>query len=287
MAIPLFIFAATVCRFVRDQRCGDPEEQLAKILKDRTRSQGSKLDATYLPVLSQLLVGLSASEKERLVEEFQEVVGSIIILANPLSASSLSHLVDIPKRVVEYRLDLLHSALNIPPEPESPVRLLHVSFRDFLLDPEKRGTSPFWVDELIAHRKIATSCLRILSTGGYLKKDICNLQKPGKPRAEVDKRTMDACLPAHVRYACLYWVHHLTQSNGTICDRDQAHRFLTRHFLHWLEALSLLARMPDIFGIINDLQTMVKVRNPLETFLRKLTDNDTAPGERRSVGLHS
>jgi hypothetical protein len=89
MAMPLFIFATTVCRFVRDRRCGQPNEQLAKILKYQTRSQASKLDATYLPVLNQLLVGVTESEKRGIVEEFQQVVGSIVILASPLSATSL------------------------------------------------------------------------------------------------------------------------------------------------------------------------------------------------------
>lgn len=51
MAIPLFIFATTVCRFINDRKCGQPKDQLAKVLKYETRSQASKLDATYLPVL--------------------------------------------------------------------------------------------------------------------------------------------------------------------------------------------------------------------------------------------
>ncbi|KAH8710111.1 hypothetical protein GQ44DRAFT_776770 [Phaeosphaeriaceae sp. PMI808] len=36
MAIPLFIFAATVCRFVQDRRLGGPKDQLARILEQIT-----------------------------------------------------------------------------------------------------------------------------------------------------------------------------------------------------------------------------------------------------------
>jgi hypothetical protein len=56
MAVLLFIFAATVCRFVDDRVCGGPDEQLQEVLRFQTRSQESKLDATYLPVLNKLLV---------------------------------------------------------------------------------------------------------------------------------------------------------------------------------------------------------------------------------------
>jgi hypothetical protein len=147
MAIPLFIFATTVCRFINDRKCGQPKDQLAKVLKYETRSQASKLDATYLPVLDQLLVGVTSSERRGLVKEFQQVVGSIIILASPLSTTSLDRLLGVPEGTVDSRTDLLHSVLSIPSLPDHPIRLLHLSFRDFLVDTEKRETNPFWVDE--------------------------------------------------------------------------------------------------------------------------------------------
>jgi hypothetical protein len=61
MAVPLFIFAATVCRFIGDPAWSDPAGQLAKILEYQERfpeSELDKLDATYRPILDQLTVGL-------------------------------------------------------------------------------------------------------------------------------------------------------------------------------------------------------------------------------------
>jgi len=263
MAIPLFIFAATVCRFIKDRKCGPPEEQLAKVLQYQTRSQESKLDATYLPVLNQLLVGLTASERHHLVREFREVVGSIVILASPLSTASLARLLKISKGAVDCRIDLLHSVLNIPSNPDVPVRLLHLSFRDFLLDSEKRETNPFWVDEKEAHNKLATQCLERLSADDNLKEDICNLRTPAKLLIEINKHTIDACIPSDIQYACQYWVYHLKQGRGIICDDDQVHSFLTRHFLHWLEALSLIGRLSESIGMIDNLVVMVEVRHSL------------------------
>jgi len=66
IASPLFIYAATVCRFVGDTRF-DPESQLATILEFQTVCEGLQLDAIYLPILERLLYGLSNTRKERLV----------------------------------------------------------------------------------------------------------------------------------------------------------------------------------------------------------------------------
>ncbi|KAI1329415.1 heterokaryon incompatibility protein-domain-containing protein [Xylariaceae sp. FL0255] len=59
MASPLFIFAATVCRFIGDRKYGNPDKNLQKVLHNTTAHQESTLDATYLPVLDIMLLGLS------------------------------------------------------------------------------------------------------------------------------------------------------------------------------------------------------------------------------------
>ena len=258
MANPLFIFAATVCRFIGDRRW-DPEERLDTVLKYQTTSQASKLDKTYLPILDQLLIGLTNSEKERLMQEFRELIGSIVILADPLSISSLARLLDIPRKTINRRLDALHSVLSIPVNQDSPVRLLHLSFREFLVDVEKRGKSPFWIDERETHEAIATKCLELMSRSEYLRENICNLETPGKLRSKIDSRTIDDSLPADVRYACRHWVHHLVHSKSRIRDRDRVHVFLQKHFLYWLEALSLMGKISESIALISNLQSLVLV----------------------------
>jgi hypothetical protein len=261
MAIPLFIFATTICRFIEDRRCGEPEEQLAKVLKYQTKSQESELDATYLPVLDQLLTGLTSSRKGEVVQKFKEVVGTIVILASPLSTTSLAQLLGISKERVDHTLDLLHSVLSIPSNSDTPVRLLHLSFRDFLLDTEKREKHPFWINEKDIHTILATRCLHRLSLGECLKKDICNLRTPERPRADIDKQTIDVHLPLDIQYACQYWVYHTKECRSIICDNDQVYNFLKRHFLHWLEALSLMGRVSESISMIDDLIAILDVSN--------------------------
>lgn len=143
MAVPLFIFTVTACCFIKDCRRTDPDKQLREILKYQARSQVLKLDATYRPVLDQFLAGLDNLEREEALENFQELVGSIIILASPLSTACLSYLLRISKADVDCRLDLLYLVLSIPSNPESSIKLLYLSFRDFLVSPKMHNTNPF------------------------------------------------------------------------------------------------------------------------------------------------
>ncbi|KAF7505050.1 hypothetical protein GJ744_001269 [Endocarpon pusillum] len=264
MAIPLFIFATTICRFIKDRKLGQPKDQLNTVLKYETRSQASQLDATYRPVLDQLLNGVTTLQKRGLVEEFQQVIGSIVVLASPLSATALDRLLGVPKGTVESRTDLLHSVLSIPSCPDHPIRLLHLSFRDFLVDAEKRETNPFWVNEADAHNKLVTRCLELLSAGDNLKKDICNLGTPERPRSDVDRQTIDSHLSPDIQYACQYWVYHLQNGGSIISDDDEVYNFLKCHFLHWLESLSLIGRLRESISMINNLTAMIESTNSIK-----------------------
>jgi hypothetical protein len=261
MSIPLFIFAATVCRFIGDETWLDPAGRLEHISNyRRSDSELDKLDSTYLPVLDQLVLGKTGQTRVCLIKEFQNIVGPIVLLAEPLSAWSLSSLLGIPITSITRTLGRLHAVLDIPIKKDSPIRLFHSSFRDFLTDPTKRGSNEFWVDEINTHQILANVCIRHLQT--LLMEDICHLKMPGKARANVPTEVVDRYLPAHIQYACRYWVSHLEQSNERIRDGDQTHEFLECHLLHWLEALSLIGKISEAITTISTLQTLVEVRNP-------------------------
>jgi hypothetical protein len=184
-------------------------------------------------------------------------VGSIVILASPLSATSLDRLLGVPEGTVDSRTDLLHSALSIPLRPNHPIRLLHLSFRDFLVDTEKRETNPFWVEEKQAHQRIANRCIRLVSSS--LKQDICGLEAPGVLATDVVSSRVDQCLPPEVKYACLYWIQHLQRSGAQLRDNDQVYKFLQGHLLHWLEVLNWIGKTSEgILGILS-LETQISV----------------------------
>ncbi|KAB8213589.1 hypothetical protein BDV33DRAFT_184479 [Aspergillus novoparasiticus] len=270
MACPLFIFAATVCRFVADRHF-DPDKRLREF---STSSTGSKMDGTYRPVLNQLLVK-DATDRNKLIEEFQMIIGAIILLVNPLSLSSLAELLlDTPEhnssihlerrmhleRQISAHLDSFHSVLSIPRDPELPIRTLHLSFHDYLVDERTKGekaTSRFWVNKKGKHEFIACQCLAVM--GRYLKKNICDLPSYGTSRTEIDPDSIARFLPPALQYACRYWVYHLTQSLASAKSLNQVLPFLKNHFLHWLEAMSIVGMISEAIIAVNSLLQLTKV----------------------------
>lgn len=256
MAVPLFIFAATTCRFIAERRMGNPDTQLKEVLQYRTKSQESQLDTTYLPVLHSMATGLPRRKKAEVLDRFHTIIGLVITLANPLSISALAKMLNMPENDISDHFDLLHSVLSVPSSPREPVRLLHLSFRDFLLDPDKRD-NPFWIDEKETHRRLATNCLRIMSE--TLRADVCNVGAPGTPVSAIRLEEINDSLPPEVQYACRFWPYHLEQGGWRISDGDQVWSFLTAHFLYWLEALSWIGRTSEALQAIETLQSLMLV----------------------------
>ncbi|KAE8389669.1 hypothetical protein BDV23DRAFT_184267 [Aspergillus alliaceus] len=255
-AAPLFISATTLYRFISDERWS-PEERLRAILTDQT-SYVTKMDSTYMPVLNQLLKGQDAQESRQLIQEFKDIVGVIIILVTPLSVNTLTRLVNMEANKIQVRLNLLHSVLDVPTELDQPVRILHLSFRDFLLDNVKKG-NPFWISEKEVHQKLTTQCLKVMQCEHYgLRKNICNIHHDTTLRSEINKYIIDSHLPPELQYACRYWVHHLIQSYDPVNELIQAFSFLKVHFLHWMEAMSLLGIISEAVGIIRVLQSVIE-----------------------------
>jgi hypothetical protein len=264
LAVPLFIYAATVCRYV-GSKGSSPTAFLNKVLQYR-KATFSQLDRTYLPVLDQLLGEQEEDEKEAWLQAFREVVGSVVLLESPLSAVSLARLLQVSQEEIQCRLDSLHSVLSVPESKDAPVRLLHLSFREFLADPQKQGKSLFWVDEKSTHKKLASRCLELMSGPSGLHQDMCSLLEPGVLRSEIDEGTITSSLPPDLQYACRYWVDHLKQGQHDIVDRDTTHLFLQQHFLHWLEAMSLMRESSRCVDLLDSLQALASVRCSQNTF---------------------
>src|SRR5207248_5289715 len=99
-----------------------------------------------------------------------QIVGSIVIIFEALSADTLAKLLDTSKEEVDLTLHDLHSLLEVPESQEHPILLLHPSFRDLLLDKERCGAQHFWVHDKKAHKALAESSLRLMFNS--LRKDI-------------------------------------------------------------------------------------------------------------------
>ena len=257
----LFIWATTVCRFIR-------EGKKRQVIKDRLssvlQSNGSvtepekHLNEIYNTVLRYSIpMKFSEEEKEEFYSKLRYMLGSIVVLLSPLSLHSLSTLLYISEKDIDETLEDLHAILDIPTDSTRPLYLHHPSFRDFLLSRDRCSDPKFWVDEKQAHRTLAESSIRLMSTS--LKQDICGLNTPGVLVSDVESSRVDHRLPPELRYACLYWVQYLHKSNIQLYDNDQVHQFLQIHLLQWLEALGWIGMTSEGIHSILSLEAQTAV----------------------------
>lgn len=158
-------------------------------------------------------------------------------------------------------LDLLHAVLRLPgpqaAEPDQePITLLHLSFRDFLLDPEEQHA--FSINELSANTYLGVCCRRLMTT-----KLTTNIGQLSHPAASVDVVNPDelrSYIPLALEYACLHWNEHTSKGNPAVLEvPDEVFSFLKGYTLQWLEAMSYLGstHVLTIVEVADDLDTCV------------------------------
>src|SRR5277367_1832640 len=270
----LFIYAATVCRFIEQGGEQWPPDDLLRLLLSNESTDNSTqrdgdnmiitdesptkdLDKMYSQILEHSYKGVkSLKDRQQVVSLFRQVVGTIVVLSNPLSAISIARLFDVDCKRIQMRLRHLHSVLEVPDNQSHPLRLPHPSFRDFLLD-GKRCSDQFWVDEKKTHEALAGACIRLMSD--KLRRDIYGLHLPGALVEEAESDRIGQCLPPELQYACRYWVRHLQGSQVLILDNGPVHAFLREHLLNWLEALSLMRKTSEGVLAVISLDSLVVV----------------------------
>jgi len=131
-AAGLFIYASTVIKFVASES-NPPSERLALItsLPQSTSEEGkSGLDQLYIKVLQQAFCGVHADNSQHHLR-FQSVVGTVLLIFDPLSVKGLSELLEINTQHICSTMCSLHSLLLVPDTIEDPIHIFHKSFPDF------------------------------------------------------------------------------------------------------------------------------------------------------------
>ncbi|KAF3062799.1 Vegetative incompatibility protein HET-E-1 [Daldinia childiae] len=222
-------------------------------------SPESNLDKIYRAVLDFYTRDLSDVEKQ---EDFflKEILRLIVTLFKPLPISSLAEFT-ISKRPVSRVEECLHSIrsiVDLPKEHKSLISPVHVSFYEFLLDKQRCGRTGFFVEPSTVHFHLFERCLEIMSQ--HLHMDMCDFRKPGILSIEISSSLIQQSVEPHLQYACKYWVNHLIQIEKTqlpqdiLTDGGKIHKFFQKHFLNWLETLSLIKEVGSAVHAINHLK---------------------------------
>ncbi|KAL4895858.1 hypothetical protein BDV59DRAFT_211379, partial [Aspergillus ambiguus] len=240
----LWIFAATTCRFFQEPGLTLRRAKLRlDLILDEKLAGGTpqhNLDAMYRRILVFSVINGATDEEIKLIcGSFKKIIGSIVVLFEPLSKTALSHFLTLDESELDDTFNGLYSVLSINEDQKGTVKLLHLSFRDFLLDQQRCSDINFWICQKTAHYRVFKACIDTLSY--KLQENFYGLLNPSAGPADVDRSQA----PFHLQYAGLYWVDHLQHSASDPGDNGEVHNFLKTHFLNWIEFLSASHRMHE------------------------------------------
>ncbi|KIM58626.1 hypothetical protein SCLCIDRAFT_1082138, partial [Scleroderma citrinum Foug A] len=233
----VFEWARLACDFMSPRNGVIPKDRFHQIMSQAPGDGRTLLDEMYTTFLKDLF----REPDDR--REFRSVMRQILWLKDPLPISALDFMRDrFPweddRYPVGFILNFMASLLAGANEVSIPVRPLHASFYDFLLEEERSGE--FFIRRGDAHRDLAVASLSVMRTG--LRFNICNLETSYIPNLEVAdlERRVEENIPPHLLYSCRFWATHL---EGAAFDMDLAQlvRGLVtgEQMLFWLEALGI------------------------------------------------
>lgn len=166
---------------------------------------------------------------------------------------ALSNLLGLKERLIANLLGSFQSVIHFPSNRDLPFRLLHLSFRDFLLQTK----SQFHIDQGHTNEDIARHCLVNMRT--TLKQNMCSLGDYGTKRTEISDEIISHHLQPELQYSCRYWVHHLEHCVDKSYMIEEAVPSLQKHFMHWQEAMITLDLATEVVTMINTPQLITQL----------------------------
>ncbi|KAF8310609.1 uncharacterized protein EI90DRAFT_2956079 [Cantharellus anzutake] len=232
----LFIWISVVFRYMK-LSSKNPRRTLDRLLIVGTnRSMASPdgmMDALYTSILDKC-----SWKDEDFVHDYPIVMGAVLIARQPLSISAWdSILLPLLKSSVRDTLSELTPLLSWDPYSDTPIRIIHQSFRDFLMgqiEPESPNHHHYVVDTTTVNAKMALRFTEILN------KDLCCVGGLGliEDLAEKDElpHIPQETLSAQLSYSCQYIVYHLIEVQEPPEELSvSVLMFLNQHMTRWVE----------------------------------------------------
>ncbi|KAG8724161.1 hypothetical protein FRC09_000055 [Ceratobasidium sp. 395] len=255
----LFIYAATVVRYVSAFSFSRSADRLEQVLSASTSSHDSdkEIDSLYTLILTNAFDDPKMIDREK--EEMKLVLHTAICAQEPLSAHVMSGIIGL-RRVesVLAALSPLRSVLNIQTADEG-ITTLHKSFPDYMFNQAR--SQRFYCDAA-QHNAILTKwCFQLIGapdppfnicdweSSFVLDKDVPGLG--GRIKRQIS---------GELFYACRYWGTHLRLATISPSLRDQIHRLLSTRLLLWMEVMNLKQCLqPDGVQMISRVRDFMEV----------------------------
>ena len=241
----LFQWAATACKFIQAKGT-NPRKRFELLLESEGGAAERPLDQLYQTILDQLFPPDTR-------QSFHDVMAVVLALHEPLSLASLSALFYSNGDVdVQFIIKAMGSLLDGVLEEEKPIRPLHTSFRDFLLDENRSLT--FHI-QILPHHSLSLGQALLACMRNKLQFNICDLQDSRLYNVSVPDLHdhVKMAIPPHLSYSCRYWMDHLQHAKCTPELLEEITWFFTDFFPYWLEAISLLCHTSQVSPILSAL----------------------------------
>ncbi|CCO34881.1 hypothetical protein BN14_08990 [Rhizoctonia solani AG-1 IB] len=208
----LFIYAATVIRYIRRTGVAIDHKRLGSILNASTGAsrQYAEVDHLYSSILRNAIDNPSLEVVEK--KQIQLVLWAVVCMREPVTVKALSEMTGTEPVDVEAALNPLFSVLHVSKETGT-VSTLHASFPDFIFDQTR--SDRFHCNELETNQTIAQHCFGIMDQ--QLRFNICGLESSFKYDHEVDglaARVSEAISPT-LSYVIGHWGDHLVPVDWT------------------------------------------------------------------------
>ena len=241
-----FLWVALVCK------------ELEKVQAWRTREVYRRFPAGLNYLYQRMLEQIQHNGDVEEVEVCVQILCTITLACRPLHLNEMGVIAGLSEDLYndsQALQDLVGSCGSFLTLREETVYFVHQSAKDYFSTGS--GSNIFSSGQSEAHGLLANRSLRLMSES--LRRDVCELRRPGTLMREVENDIVGRHIPAHVQYACCYWVHHLREGGVPLEENGQEHIFLKRHLLHWLEALSLIRKTSEGILAITFLEGLVTV----------------------------
>jgi hypothetical protein len=261
----LFIYARTVVEYVSDP-VGRPDRRLAALIQARPGHFGQRygrLDELYSYILKE--ASGPSTPFDSVDDDLRSTLLALVLAQQPLTADGLAVIAGVDQDACRECLRRISALLDYQHDSDEPVRLMHLSFPDFLSDPRRCSALPGYVVDVASdHLRIIEHGLELMN--GCLRYDICRIRDPSLLNSEVVdlEERLIKYVSESLRYACRFWVMHWLEHIRTAGTQSWIptglKAFCAQHLLHWIEVLSLTGNLYAVQRTMVDLMSVMKVR---------------------------
>jgi hypothetical protein len=260
----LFIYARTVVEYVSDP-VGRPDRRLAALVQAQPEQSGQRygrLDELYSYILKE--ASGPSTHSDSVDVDLRSTLVALVLVQQPLTADGLGVIAGVDQDACHECLRRISALLDYQHDTDEPVRLMHLSFPDFLSDPRRCSALPgYVVDVANDHLRIVEHCLKLMNYS--LRYDICRVRDPSLLNSEVVdlEGRLVKYVSESLRYACRFWVVHWLEHIRTAGVQSRIptglETFCSQHLLHWIEVLSLTGDLDAVQRSMPELMSVMKV----------------------------